>query len=209
FFSANLHQFRREVQAVLQRTEALIQLATERGFPLWKSAGTFLQGWALVQQGQGDDGIAQMRQGLDNYRAMGVELFWPYAAGLLTEAYGKVGRAKEGLPLLAEALAVAQQYGERCHEAELYRLKGELLLLVESEDESDAEACFRQAIEIARRQQAKSWELRAAMSLSWLWQKQGKKEEAQTLLQEIYCWFKEGFDTADLQDAKMLLEALS
>ena len=207
FFTAQIHQFRREVQVVQERAEASTQLSTEHGFPLWMAWGTFLQSWSLAEQGQVNDSITQMCQSLTACSAMGSEMYKTYLLSLLAEMYGKVGQAKEGLTLLAEALAVAHKNGERYREAELYRLKGELLL--QSEDESDAEACFRQAIEIARRQQAKSLELRAAMSLSRLWQKQGKKEEARTLLQEIYDWFTEGFDTADLREAKALLEALS
>ncbi len=134
---------------------------------------------------------------------------------MLAEAYGKAGQAEEGLVALAEALTVVDKSGERFCEAELYRLRGELTLAqsrvqrLESSVQKEAEACFHKAIEIARRQQAKSLELRAVMSLSRLWQQQVKKSEAHQLLSEIYSWFTEGFDTRDLQEAKALLEELS
>jgi predicted ATPase len=128
----------------------------------------------------------------------------------LAEAQGKAGQPAEGLEVLAEALATAERTGDRRSDAELYRLKGELLLQrARQGDGVEAEACFHQALAIARHQQAKSWELRAAMSLSRLWQCHGKRTEARQLLAEIYGWFSEGFDTADLQEAKALLEALA
>ena len=162
--------------------------------------------------------VEQIRQGLADYRATGAELFRPYYLALLAEAYGKGGQAAEGLTVLAEALATVEKTGERFHEAELYRLKGELLLAQEGyrlqavgyrEKIEEAEECFWKAIEIARRQQAKSLELRAVTSLARLWQQQGKKHEARQLLAEIYDWFTEGFDTKDLQETKTLLEELA
>jgi predicted ATPase len=149
-----------------------------------------------------------MHQGLAAWEATGAELLKPCVLALLAEAYGKVGQADVGLTLLDEALATVNKHGERFYEAELYRLKGELLLALSEEHQAEAESCFHQALAIARRQQAKSWELRAAMSLSRLWQQQGKRTEAQALLAPIYGWFTEGFDTVDLQEAKALLEEL-
>jgi predicted ATPase len=215
----------------------VITLCGEQGFPFWLAWGTIIRGWALAEQSQGEEGIAQMRQGLAAWRATGAELQRPYYLALLAEAYGKIGQAEEGLSALAEALAVVHKTGERWYEAESYRLKGELSLKsrqvkasqdksktsrrqVEDESktsqdkaevrspESEAEECFWKAVEIARRQQAKSLELRAVMSLARLWQSQGKKEEARQILAETYGWFTEGFDTADLKDAKALLEEL-
>jgi predicted ATPase len=127
---------------------------------------------------------------------------------MLAEAYGKAGQAEEGLRLLAEALAHVDSTEERFYEAEVYWLKGELLLRQAIPDEAQAETCLHQALDIARHQQAKSWELRAAVSLSRLWQRQGKRAEARRLLAEVYGWFTEGFDTADLQEARTLLDAL-
>ncbi|MFQ5796557.1 MAG: BTAD domain-containing putative transcriptional regulator [Candidatus Bipolaricaulia bacterium] len=206
--AALLHQFRREAQAVQQRAEAAIALSTEHGFSFPLAIGTILRGWALAEQGQGDEGIAQLQQGLTTWRAIGSELGRPYALSLLAEAYGEVEQSEEGLTVLAEALDLVNKTGEQFYKAELYRLKGEFLLM-QGEVEAEAEACFRRAIDIARRQRAKSWELRAVMSLSRLWQQQGKEEEARQMLAEIYNWFTKGFDTADLREAKALLEELS
>jgi predicted ATPase len=161
----------------------------------------------------------QIRQGLVAFQATGAEQWQPYHLALLAEAYGKAGQEEEGLTALVEALAAVDRTGERWCEAELYRLQGQLTLqqgkghsarctVPSPQAEAEAEACFQKAIAIARTQQAKSWELRAVMSLSRLWQQQGKKNEAQQMLAEIYGWFTEGFDTKDLQEAKALLEEL-
>jgi predicted ATPase len=153
--------------------------------------------------------MAQMRQGLAAWHATGAKVIRPYGLALLATASAKAGQHEAGLTLLAEALAVTNDTGEHRWEAELHRLKGELLLAVSAEHATEAATCFRQALDVARRQQAKSWELRAAMSLTRLWQGQGKHAEARELLAPIYDWFTEGFDTADLREAKGLLEALS
>jgi predicted ATPase len=196
----------------------MLVLSSEQGFPLWLAVGTIWQGWTLTEQGQGEEGIAQMRQGLTAYQATAGALGRPYYLLLLAEACGKVGQTEEGLAVLAEALAVVDESGARCHQPELYRLKGELLLTQEGyrlqaegwrEKTKEAEECFLKAIDIARQQQAKSLELRAVKSLSRLWQQQGKREQARQMLGEIYGWFTEGFDTKDLQEAKALLEELS
>jgi predicted ATPase len=207
--AAVVHQFRREAQAVQERAEALKTLSTEQGFPFYLAFGTILRGWALTVQGQGAEGIAQVRQGLVAYRATGAELHRPHFLSLLAEAYGKVGQPEEGLTVLVEALDTVNKTEERNWEAELHRRKGELLLMQCGQKVGEAEECFRKGLDIARRQQAKSLELRAAMSLSRLWQQQGKHEEAYKLLAEIYGWFTEGFDTADLQEAKALLKELA
>jgi predicted ATPase len=212
-FTADLHQFRRERRLAQERAEAAMALAAEQGFPLALSQAASLRGWALAEQGQGAEGIAQIRQGLATWRATGAELRQTYFLTLLAEAYGTGGQVAEGLRVVAEALAVVDKAGERLWEAELYRLKGQLTLRssishLSSQVEEEAEACFLKAIEIARRQQAKSLELRAVMSLSRLWQQQSKKDEAQQMLSEIYGWFTEGFDTKDLREAKALLAEL-
>ncbi|KPK25179.1 MAG: hypothetical protein AMK69_14950 [Nitrospira bacterium SG8_3] len=207
-FNATVHQLRRDVQAVLEKAEALIQFATEQRFPLWKAWGMLLQGWALVEQGNRNEGIAQLRQALEDYSSMELLFFPTYSFALLAEAYGKMGHVKDGLIVLGEALEKAHKGGERLHEAELYRIKGELLL-IRGGAESKCEACFHQAIGVARDQNAKALELRAAMSLSRLYQKQGRKEDARTLLEDIYGWFTEGFETADLKEARALFEELS
>ena len=206
-FAAFFHQFRREVRATQERAEATIVLATEQGFPVWMAWGSLLDGWALVQQGQAQEGIEQIHQGIMAWRATGAESGRSSFMALLAEARGILGEPEAGLAVLAEALTQVDTTGERGYESELYRLKGELLLQQSSDNQADAETCFQQAISIARSQQAKSLELRAATSLARLWQQQGKRQEAHDLLAPVYYWFTEGFSTADLQDAKALLDA--
>jgi len=201
-----LHTFRREGQATREQAEAAMALSTEQGFPHWLALGTILQGWALAEQGE--EGTAQIRQGMAAWRTTGAELARPYFLALVAEACAKGGQAEEGLSALAEALATVHKTGERFYEAELSRLQGELLLVQSTPQTAEAETCFHQALDIARRQQAKSLELRAALSLSRLWQQQGKREDAHQLLAPIYGWFTEGFDTLDLQEARALLQAL-
>jgi predicted ATPase/class 3 adenylate cyclase len=208
-YAAVVHQYRREASAAREQAAAAMTLATERGFASWLARSTVLHGWALAMQGQGKQGIAEIRQGLAAELATGSTLFQPYFLGLLAEAYAVGGHPDEGLHALAEALAVLDTTGGRFYAAELYRLKGALLLQQTVSDAAQAEAYFHQALDVARRQQAKSFELRAAMSLSHLWQQQGKRQEAHDLLAEVYGWFTEGFDTADLQEAKALLDELA
>jgi class 3 adenylate cyclase/predicted ATPase len=209
--AAVVQQHRREERGVQERAEATIILAHEQGFPFYEAFGTMQRGWSLVAQGQHAEGIEQTRQGLAAYRATGSAVALPYGLALLAEAYATGGQVVEGLRVLAEAFALVDTQGERDYQAELYRLQGALLLAQEGTrpQEREAEQCFHQAIEIARRQQAKSLELRAAVSLSRLWHQQGKHAEAHALLAPIYAWFTEGFDTADLQEAKALLETLA
>ncbi len=166
-------------------------------------------GWLLAEQGQREKGIVQMRHELASRQATVMAREHSYYGALLAEALGKAGQTEEGLNAVSERLARAHKIGSRFYEAELYRIKGELLLKSEVQRLSEAETCFHQAIDIACRQSAKSLQLRAVMSLSRLWQQQGKKEEARQMLVEIYGWFTEGFDTADLKEAKALLEELS
>jgi len=209
-----LHQFLHEAWTVQQQAEALSVLSNEQEFSARSTWGIVPHGWALAMQGQAEEGIKQIHQGLATARATGTELFRPYHLALLAEAYGKAEQVEEGLTALTEALAAVDRTGEHMYEAELYRLKGELTLAQSSVQSlesrvEEAEACFHKAIAIARQQQAKSWELRATMNLARLWQQQGKKDEAGQMLAEIYGWFTEGFDTKDLQEAKALLEELS
>jgi predicted ATPase len=208
YFAAWLHQFRRERAAAQGRAEAALALMTEHGFRSNLGYATLARGWALAVQGQREDGIAQMHQGLAAERAMGAMLGESWSLAPLAEAYGADDQAEEGLRLLAEALAWVDTTGEHFYEAEVYRLMGELLLRQAVPDEPQAEGCFHQALAVARQQQAKLWELRSAMSLGQLWQQQGKHAEARALLAPIYDWFTERFDTPDLQEAKALLEEL-
>jgi DNA-binding SARP family transcriptional activator/predicted ATPase len=206
-FSARVHIYRREVQAAQEVSEAAIALCTEQGFPFWLAMASILQGWALAEQGQKQAGIAQMRQGLAVWRATGAALAETSYLALMAEVYGEAGQAEEGLRLLVEAFVAMEQREERYFEAELHRLRGELLL-ARPAAETEAEACFLRATEISRQQHAKSWELRAATSLARLWQKQGRPEEARQVLDPVYNWFTEGFDTLDLIGAGLLLESL-
>jgi predicted ATPase len=206
--AAFLHHLRREGHAARARAKEALTLSTEQGFVFWMAYATVMRGRGLVDLDQGEEAIAQIRRGLAGYRSTGAELECPYFVALLAEALGKVGHIAEGLRVLAEMLGEVATNGLRFHEAELHRLKGELLLARAPDEHAEAEACFQRALAIARRQEAKSLELRAAMSLARLWQQQGKQEEARELLAPIYDWFTEGFDTADLQEAKAVLEEL-
>jgi predicted ATPase len=208
-FAALLHQLRQEWQAAQERAEAAMTLSTKERFPLWLAIGTILRGGTLAEQGQGPEGLAQMRQGWAVFQKTGAEVGRPYFLALLAEVYGRGGQAEEGLNVLDEALAAVQRTGERWCEAELYRRQGELVLARSTGHDAEAEACFHRALDVARHQQAKSLELRAALSLSRLWQRQGKQAKARELLGPIYGWFTEGFDTAELKEAEAILEQLS
>ena len=208
-WGAVFHQFCREGHAAQECAEASISVATDQGFPYWRAYSSISRGWALVHQGQGKEGIEQMHQSMQAFRATGAELARPYFLAFLAEAYETMGQPAEGLRTLTEALTLVDKTGERWYESEIYRLKGELLLQQNSDNHIEAEACFHHALDLARSQQAKSLELRAATSLARLWQRQGKCQEAHDLLAPVYHWFTEGFDTADLQEAKALVEALA
>jgi predicted ATPase len=224
-FATVLHQLRREGRLTQEWAEAQIALSNEQGFQYRVASGTAHWGWALSEQGQGEEGIAKLRQGIAGIRATGAEVATPHRLALLAEAYRRDGQAGEGLTVVGEALAIVDKNEERYYEAELHRLKGELTLQKLSvisfqlsvsspqpltpDPQGEAEASFLKAIEIAQKQQAKSLELRATTSLARLWQQQGKTEEAHKLLSEVYNWFTEEFDTKDLQEAKALLVELS
>ena len=208
-WAAYVYQFRWDVPAVHEQAEAAVALSIEQGFPFWAAAGTILRGWALAMQGQGEAGMAQVRQGIAAYRATGAPLLVPYYCTLLADVSAHLGHPEDGLQALAEAHTLVEQHEERWWEAEVCRLRGVLLLRQPGTSQAEAEAWLQRALDVARRQEAKSLELRAAMSLSRLWQQQGKRAEARALLAPIYGWFTEGFDTADLQEARALLEALA
>jgi adenylate cyclase len=205
----DVHHLRREREATREWAEAVITLSTEQGIAQWLANGLMERGWVLVEQGCAAEGVAQMHEGLAAWQATGANLAVLYRLFLLAEAYAKIGQLPEALRLLDEALTRVEQQGERWWEAELYRLKGELLLQRTVLDEQQAEACLQQALAVARRQQAKLLELRAATSLSRLWWQQGKRAAAFDILAPTYHWFTEGFDTADLREAQTLLATLS
>jgi predicted ATPase len=232
--AAMIHQLRREWQATQERAEATISIGTEQGFPYWVAQGTMFLGSAIAEHGQAEKGLELMRRGFAAQRAIGGRILEQYWLALQIEAHLRVGQVETGFAVLAEAFAVAEN-GERIWEAEVYRLKGALTLPQQGREPrrrgsarqnmripeggtvgeahstraAEAEGYFQKAIAIARQQEAKSLELRAVMSLSRLWQQQGKKAEARQLLAEIYGWFTEGFDTTDLREAKALLHELA
>ena len=217
--SARLYLFCQEPAVAQERAEEAIAIATKQGLA-WLDWATITRGWALAKQGQGDAGITQIRQGLAALRAEETELLRTHQLTQLAEAYQSVGRPADGLAALDEALALVEKNEERFWEAEIYRLKGELLLELEGagrsrgategmQDAQSSERCFLTAIEIAQRQAGKSLELRATVSLARLWQQQGEQDQARRILADIYGWFTEGFDTVDLQQAQALLQELS
>jgi predicted ATPase len=168
-----------------------------------------IRGWSLVQQGQGEEGITQLRRGINTWQSIGAQLWRTHQLGLLAEAHGYLGQTDVGLYVLEEALETVRHTEEEYYQAELYRLLGELLLQLPDVNPTQAEACFLQGLQIARFQGAKSWEMRLVMSLGRLWQQQGRQSEAHELLEETLAWFTEGFDTPDLKEARALINKLS
>ena len=202
---ALLHLYRRDVTETLELAEELQGLATDQGLLFYLPAALVLRGWALVERGRSEEGMALIRQGFDTGGATRSHMR-AHSLALLAEAWGKEGNFTEGLAELAKALTHVEETGIRFYEPELYRLKGEFLLGLDPENPAEAEACFRQAVAIARRQQARSLELRATMSLARLWQRQGRRDEAHAALAAVYGTFTEGFTTPDLMDASVLLK---
>jgi DNA-binding winged helix-turn-helix (wHTH) protein/predicted ATPase len=216
-FAAWMHQHRQEAAQAQAQAEAAIALTTQHEIAQWWALGSIIRGWAVAMQGQGADNVGQLQESLAAYRATGPAggTIYPALLAMLAEAAAMVGQIEVARAALEEALAGVVTTGERYAEAELYRLKGELLLQagalpLRSGDQpsSEAEACFHEALEVARRQHARSYELRAARSLSRLWQCQGRIAAARELLAEVYGWFTEGLDTPDLHEAQTLLTAL-
>jgi class 3 adenylate cyclase/predicted ATPase len=215
-FAAYLHHFRQEYRRVRQLATEVLRMSTEPDFLMWSGMGTIIQGWVLAKEGEGAEAIAKIQQGMIDWRAAGQELERPHFLGLLAEAHEMVDQLQQGLHALAEARSEADKTGEAFWDAELYRLHGELSIRIGAQaggagngGGGSPEESFLKAIEIARRQGAKSLELRAVMSLSRLWRRQGRKDEARQMLAAIYAWFTEGHDTPDLRDAKALLEELA
>lgn len=207
--AAYLHQLRREGRLAKERGEASLELAREHGFVEYLATAKYVGGWAAAEAGQMEEGIAEMHQALASRRAAGREIEEPHVLAYFVETLAKAAQPEEGMKALDEAFAAAEDRGMIYWDAELHRLKGVLLLSLSEENRSDAETCFWKAIEIARRQNAKSFELRAATSLARLWRDQDKTAEAREMLTPVYDWFTEGFDTGDLKDAKILLDELT
>jgi predicted ATPase len=203
-----LHQYRQEADIVRLHAEGVMALAAEQGFPFWLSFGMILRGWALTRQGQSVEGLANIREGLATYRATGAGIQLPGWLALLADAWAWVGQPQDGLAAVDEALALLARTGERCYEAELYRLRGEMLCQAarhSGEAQSEAAAHFQHALRLARQQQSRAWELRAALSLGRLWQHQGQHEAARQLLAPLCDWFVEGGATGDVQAARAMV----
>jgi len=187
----------------------MMALSTEHGFTFWLAVSSILRGAAMANQERFEEGAAQIQEGLAALRAAGADGGRPQNLSLLAQTCMKTGRLDDGLSALTEALAAAEENENRHYEAETHRQKGELLLKKDDSNSAEAQSCFERAIGIARKQSAKSWELRATMSLARLFATQGRRYEARAILAKIYNWFTEGFDTADLKDAKALLDELA
>jgi len=207
-WSAILHQLRRDVPMVLERAQAAVPVAAKLGLSLVLAVAPIMRGWAMAMQGRGTEGLTLIQEGLAAYRATGSEFQRPHFLVLLAEVHGTLGQAAEGLAALSEARAAVEKSGERYYEAELSRMEGEMRLIQEPPDEDAAQACFEEALETARRQQARLLELRAATSLARLWQRRGKPEEARQALAEIYASFTEGLKAPDLEAARSVLASL-
>jgi predicted ATPase len=190
-----------------ERVAQLAAVATEQGFAFWRAQGTIYRGWVEIKKGNVAEGISLLRTGSAAYRATGAEIYVPHHIALLAAAYEILGQIEESLTLLDEASQIIERTGERWLEAELRRYKGQLLL--RQGNTEAAEELYRNALGIAMKQQAKLWELRAALSLARLRRDQGRRAEARDVLAPVYGWFTEGFDTVDLKDAKALFAELS
>lgn len=208
-YNCFVHTCRKEYTIVQKYAERSMKIAIENDFQQRLAASMVMLNWVSVLQEGGKENINKFCESITTARAMGLKLMNAMYLVLLAEAYLINEQIAEGLTVIEEAKAMIEEYGVRCFEAELYRIKAELIMFRSSSDRYEAESNLQKAIAIARHQHTKSLELRAAMSLSRLWKEQGKKEEARCLLSEIYGWFTEGFDTADLKEAKVLLEELS
>jgi class 3 adenylate cyclase/predicted ATPase len=200
---------RGDYQEAKEMADSLATFSEEHGFPQYSITAALLQGMVLTHLGKPEHGISRMRQALDALLAAGSRLGMPIFLAFTAEARGTLGESEAGLQLIADAMKLVNETGERVYEAYVYRVKGDLLLTSSAENDAKAEQCFHEAIDVACRQKAKSLELEAATSLARLWQKQGKQEEAHRMLSEIYGWFTEGFETRDLKEAKALLDELS
>jgi adenylate cyclase len=210
--AAALHRWRGEYQIVQELEDEALAHDAEHGFGLLLTAGVIQRGWLLAERGQGEEGLAQMQEGLARHRAIGAVVLVPAFLAVMAELQQKLGRPAEALSMVTEALTIARHSGQHYWESELYRLTGVLTLQAKAspghEATSAAESHFLRAIEIARRQRARWLELRAATSLTRLWADQGKAREARALLSGVYAWFTEGLETADLREAKSLLDEL-
>ena len=207
-YAAILHIYRKEPRKVQEQAKAAIAIASEKGFVFWTAFAEMFLGWALSLEGQSEEGLTLIRKSFADWQATGAQLGGTQFTVWLAETYGKAKNVETGLDVVTNTLALIQKNEERLGEAELCRIKGDLLL-IQGSDEDEAENCFKQGIEISKCQCAKSLELRSSISLTRLWQAQGKHKDAKRVLAEIYNSFDEGFNTADLKEARSLLEMLS
>ena len=203
------HCFLQEPEIVRTHAEEAIALSEEYGFAEWIPWGRFHRGWALAALGQVEEGVAEMAEGITGFDRLGGVPFQRFLIALLAHGHVRLGRHSEGLNMLDKALEHVARSGEFDGQTEMLRLKGEMLLMGDKPNLPSAEQCFRSALDVARTQEAKWWELRATVSLARFLAKQGRRDEARTMLANIYKWFAEGFDTADLKDAKGLLDELA
>jgi len=203
--AARFHILRREAETVLKLAEEAYALAIERGFPSWMGEGAMIRGWALIELGRESEGLEQLRKGIETEIAV-LDTAW-YLGGWPAEAFGKASQIDEALGYLAKTFKPGHE--SYVFESDLHRLRGEMLLKKDSSQETEAEDYFKTAIEVARGQGLKSPELNATASLARLLAQQGKRDEARAILAETYGWFTEGFDSADLKDAKALLDQIS
>jgi predicted ATPase len=208
-YASVFSQLDRDRCATQQTGDALATLAGEQGFPHFLGATKVMRGWVLAETDDAEAGLAQIREGLAAWKATGAGFCVPYFLGLQAQAHARAGQVEEGLDRLMEALTLADKTGEHGLEAELHRLRSELLQMVPGYDPATVEESFRRAMTVAHSQGARLWELRAAMSMARLWRDQGKPQQARELLAPVFGWFTEGFDTRDLKEAKALLDELS
>ncbi len=208
-YAAEVRRLRREPEMTRAHADVAIALSTEQGFPFWLAWGNMLRGWTITAQGASAESITAIHAGLTAYEVTGAEMGKTMFLSMLAEAYGEAGQPVAGLQAIADAFAFVARAEEHAYEAELYRLKGALILQTKADAEVEAEACFLKSIEIAQHQRAKSWELRATLSLARLWAGRNRAADARERLAAVYTWFREGFDTRDLIEARALLEALS
>ena len=209
WFAGMAAVFARDVATACAHSNDCVALAGEHGFAGWVSYGRILQGWANAQRDEATIGIARIRDGMAAAEATGARLLMPFHLTMLAEALAFAGKIEEDLATLDHALASAAAFGERGWDAEIHRLRGELTGRLPHPDLEKADDSFRTALAIAHEQGTRGYELRAATSLARLWHQQGRRDEARDLLAPVYGWFTEGFDTADLKDAKALLDELT
>jgi predicted ATPase len=208
YWGGSVWHFRADQPRHAKILQDVVALSKEQGFPMWEAGGYLYQGWWLTQEGKVTDGIALLKRAHEGYLATGAGNLGPYQRALLADAYSHNGNCEQAVNSIESALELIDLVDERCHEAEVHRIKGDILLRASPNDEGGAQASYLQSIKIAQGQHAKGWELRTATSLARLWSRNGKHKEARDLLAPVYNWFTEGFDTQDLKAAKALLQEL-